>query len=107
MRGGGSSVTTNQVMLLCCPPQIWAPRGPNLGLSGWVSMTAKSGESLLERVPVVEAEQWKMQQKKRVLEQGDTHPPTGLIDHSPTDRPSRPSVHAVCSIQLRLSTRSS
>eukprot|EP01047_Picozoa_sp_COSAG01_P045801 COSAG01_NODE_4248_length_5208_cov_15.724408_5_plen_91_part_00 len=71
-------------MLLCCPPQIWAPRGPNLGLSGWVSMTAKSGESLLERVPVVEAEQWKMQQKQRVLEQGDIHPPTGLFDHSPT-----------------------
>jgi calcium-binding protein CML len=47
---------------------VWSEHGANLGLSGWVSMTASSGEMLLERVPAAEAEVWKSRQKQKLLE---------------------------------------
>ena len=45
----------------------WTPQGPDLGLSGWVSVSAKSGETILEQLEDKFSDDWRANEKRRLL----------------------------------------
>lgn len=46
---------------------IWATRGPDLGLSGWISVVSNSSEVILETLSVDEKEMWLLGTKPTLL----------------------------------------